>query len=262
MHQFRIKVGAHTVQVYQWGEGLTPIVAWHGFRQNGRAFAKMGALLPEGYTLYAPDLPFHGETDWQADEYGVADLWAVVDQLPGYSQREVPVVLAGFSLGGYLAGGMAMARPEGTQSLLLLAPDTRLTTWGWLTHRVPYAWRVRLQHWLDKPGRLLQLADRLYRFGMLDRFALAFLHRTVADSSRRRQLFGTWRARAHFPFTFAGLQQLKCPLQVVLGRQDPLIPVDSLQKRMGKYARTVLVDSGHDLLPIAGQWVEQIANDL
>ena len=236
------------------------MVAWHGFRQNGQAFAKMGELLPAGYTLYAPDLPFHGETAWQEAEYGVNDLWAIVEQLTD-EEEEAKVILAGFSLGGYLAGGMAVARPEATQGLLLLAPDTRLTTWGWLTHRVPHAWRVRLQRWLDKPGRLLQLADRLYRYSMLDRFALAFLHRTVADRSRRWQLFGTWRSRVHFPFSFSALRQLDCPLQVVLGRDDPLIPVAKLQKRLGKYARVVLVGSGHDLLPVAGQWIEEVINE-
>lgn len=257
MQSYNIAIGAHVVRVHQWGQGSRGIIAWHGFRQNGQAFAKMGHFLPEGYTLYAPDLPFHGETKWQADEYDTADLWAIVTQIPGCG-KEQKIVLAGFSLGGYMAGGMALEQPHRVARLLLLAPDTSLTAWGWLTHRIPYAWRIGLQRWFNKPGRLLHWADRLYRFGLIDRFALTFLHRTVADQSRRRQLFGTWRARAHFPFTFAGLAKLDCPLQVVLGTEDPLIPADKVQKRMAHSAAIMMIEAGHDLLPGAEHWIDQV----
>jgi len=257
MKSFDILLGVHTVQVYQWGEGPHWIIGWHGFRQKGEAFAKMGKLLPKGYTLYAPDLPFHGETNWQAEEYHDRDLWAIIAQLPGYREGQ-KVILAGFSLGGYIAGGLAISRPDATERLVLLAPDTRYTTWGWFTHGLPHAWRVGLERRMSKPGRLLQWADRLYRFGIINRFTLAFLHRTVADRSRRRQLFGTWRARTHFPFSIPELARLEMSIQVILGKEDPLIPGKKIRRRMEHFATVTMVDARHDLLPKAELWVDQV----
>lgn len=246
MTTFFVEQGAHRWHVNQWGRGPHLIVAWHGFRQNGRAFAKIGMHLPEGYSLCAPDLPFHGKTDWQAPDYQPEDLWALTATLMHRFEANM-FTLAGFSLGAQLSVGMALIRPQSIREIWLIAPDTPLTKWGWFTYHVPHSWRCSLQRIFSRPGRLLHWADRLYRLRLIDRFTLTFLHRNMANSADRQQLFGTWRARATFPFSFRQLRRVPIPVTVYLGRRDPLVPYRRISRRLRADISVKILDIGHEI---------------
>lgn len=243
---FQISVTQGIFQVHKWGQGPKVLVALHGFRQNGQAFAKMAATLPAGTRLLAPDLPYHGATRWSGQEYYPEDLELLIREL--LRREEVHTLhLLGFSYGGLLAASLAIRSELPIDRLTLLAPDSPKTKWGRFTFGVPYRWRLSIERLFDEVGGRMWWADRLFRYKIIDRFTLTFLNRNLADARRRRQLFGTWRARAHFPFSFRAVRNLSIPVRVILGEKDSLIPARPLVKKFRGLDVEVL-EGGHDLL--------------
>ncbi len=243
---YPIAISRGTFQIHEWGRGTSVVVALHGFRQNGQAFAKMATALPAGTTLFAPDLPYHGATQWSGPEYRPEDMELLIRAL---LQRKGAhsLHLIGFSYGGLLAASLAIRGELPIDQLTLLAPDSPKTKWGGFTFGVPYRWRLSIERLFDRVGGRMWWADRLFRYKIIDRFTLTFLNRNLADARRRRQLFGTWRARAHFPFSFRKVRDLPMPVRIILGEKDSLIPAKKLIKKFRGLGVEV-VEGGHDLL--------------
>jgi pimeloyl-ACP methyl ester carboxylesterase len=96
-----------------------PVVLLHGGSSSAATWARLTASLPERRVI-APDLRGHGSSprceSYPLDGY-VADVVAVLDRL---GLDRVPVV--GHSLGGYVAGRLAMERPDRVTRLVLEEP--------------------------------------------------------------------------------------------------------------------------------------------
>lgn len=101
------------------GEGA-PLVLIHGVGSRLENWSGVIAALGGGYRTLAYDQRGHGESDKPTAPYAledfVADLRALADRL-GFDRFH----LAGFSLGGLVAQGFALAHPERLRSLALIS---------------------------------------------------------------------------------------------------------------------------------------------
>ncbi|HSG79033.1 MAG TPA: alpha/beta fold hydrolase [Acidimicrobiia bacterium] len=89
------------------------VLALHGFTQRGSTWDEVAAF--DGDTWIAPDLPGHGgepATSWDAT---VESLGARLHDL------ERPRVLVGYSMGGRLALGVVLHRPELVDALVVVS---------------------------------------------------------------------------------------------------------------------------------------------
>ena len=103
--------------------GPTPtptLVLLHGTRMNAGFWRDYPALLP-GVRVVTPDLPGHGSRG--AEDFTWEGALATVEQaLPA----DGPVVLAGHSLGGYVAMSYAAAQPHRLAGLGLVGGERQL----------------------------------------------------------------------------------------------------------------------------------------
>ena len=118
-------------------EGATRIVLLHGTRFSGAQWSAYPALLPHA-ELVTPDLPGHGSRG--GESFTLEAALAVVDEAVGASldgsvgaaQPGERVVLAGHSLGGYVAAAWAARHPDALDGLVLIGaagdPSSRLAT--------------------------------------------------------------------------------------------------------------------------------------
>ena len=76
----------------------TPVVLIHGLRVSGASLHRIAAAIP-GRTVVTPDLPGHGARAGEtfSIDAAVATILEVIDDLG------TPAVVAGMSLGGYVA---------------------------------------------------------------------------------------------------------------------------------------------------------------
>jgi pimeloyl-ACP methyl ester carboxylesterase len=94
------------------------VVLVHGSQLSGAQWARYEALLGPDVDVVVPDLPAHGSRRGEVFTWeGALD---VVSEAVAGDDPSVPVVLAGHSLGGYLAMAWAAEHPDRLAGLALL----------------------------------------------------------------------------------------------------------------------------------------------
>jgi pimeloyl-ACP methyl ester carboxylesterase len=87
----------------QWGNQGPSFVLWHGVTSDARSWWRLGpALASRGFTVYAPDLPGHGQTDDAPSGYAVTQTAHLLDNWLMAVGIEQPFIL-GHSWGGFNA---------------------------------------------------------------------------------------------------------------------------------------------------------------
>jgi pimeloyl-ACP methyl ester carboxylesterase len=94
------------------------LVLLHGSQLSGAQWSRYAALLGPDVELVLPDLPAHGTR--RGEEFTWERALEVVGEAVDGGDPAVPVVLAGHSLGGYLAMAWASEHPHRLAGLALL----------------------------------------------------------------------------------------------------------------------------------------------
>ncbi|MFF3616619.1 alpha/beta fold hydrolase [Streptomyces sp. NPDC002580] len=115
-----LPVDGGTLRVLRFGRGPRIALAAHGITASGMAFRAVARRLPEEWSLFAPDLRGRGGSADAPGPYGLdrhaADLCRLAEDL-GAGR---PVVLAGHSMGAYVALRAAVRGPGLFGGLLLV----------------------------------------------------------------------------------------------------------------------------------------------
>ena len=124
-----VVVSGGQLHFHKWGAGERLLIAIHGFEGDGAWFAPLGALLPSNTCLYAPDLPWHGRTQWHKASFSTSDFVEMVDALRTHAGI-ADYTAIGFSLGARLwMGSLSALAPGRMRKLVLLAPDGLASRW-------------------------------------------------------------------------------------------------------------------------------------
>ncbi len=125
-----------TIFYHELGSG-PPLVLLHGFPLDGRMWADVAEILSQQWRVIIPDLRGFGQSPWPDDQppqsaeeiigdkvsWTVAALAADVEGLLAALKIDGPIVLAGLSMGGYIALQFALRYPTKLRGLILA--DTR-----------------------------------------------------------------------------------------------------------------------------------------
>jgi pimeloyl-ACP methyl ester carboxylesterase len=115
-----VPVPGGELAVARWGRGHVPVLAAHGITASSMSWRAVARHLDDAsMTLWAPDLRGRGASAGVGGPFGLErhahDLLAVADHL-GLDR----VVLAGHSLGAFVAVLAAVARPEQVERVVLV----------------------------------------------------------------------------------------------------------------------------------------------
>jgi pyruvate dehydrogenase E2 component (dihydrolipoamide acetyltransferase) len=116
------EIGGRNIQYLKIGEGEgPPLILLHGFGGDINIWVfNQEALSEAGRTVYALDLPGHGQS---SKDVGEGSLGSFVEVVSGFmDEMEIEKAhLVGHSMGGAAAGAFALAHPERVASLVLIA---------------------------------------------------------------------------------------------------------------------------------------------
>ena len=116
-----VEVGGKNIQYLKMGEGEgPPLLLLHGFGGDINIWVFNQEALSADRTVYALDLPGHGQS---SKDVGEGDLDSLVDAVAGFmdTQGIEKAHIFGHSMGGAVAGSFAIKHPERVQSLALIA---------------------------------------------------------------------------------------------------------------------------------------------
>jgi pimeloyl-ACP methyl ester carboxylesterase len=244
--------GPLATHTYAHGDG-TPLVLIPGFPLDGRLWADVAAHLPPGRTVIAVDPPGLGRSP-DAEAVGEAlgrgpepsletsaDAVAATVRAAGLDR----VVVAGLSMGGYIAMALVERHPDLVAGLALV--DTRSTP----DDDAGRATRLRVADAVTASGDLAELAgtpraqlspenhDR--RPDLVER-VLGWI-----GDQRPRGVAWSQRAMAARPDRTRALAGFRAPVVVVVGDQDRITPVAAAEHMMD-----VLPDAELVVVPGAG----------
>ena len=140
------------------------LVMVHGSQLSGAQWWRYAALLGPDVDLVVPDLPAHGTR--RGEEFTWERALAVIDEAVEGGDPEVPVVLVGHSLGGYLAMAWAAGRPTRLAGLGLLGASAVPAGPGAALYRLIARVEQRLG-----VGRLSRTLDRQWDTLLPEEFA-------------------------------------------------------------------------------------------
>ncbi len=242
MRVYEQVVGPHTVSVTETGEGAA-VVFLHAFPLSARMWDRQLAAMPAGWRAVAADFrglgrSARGVPPARAVRDHAQDVWALVDAL-----RLGPVVLAGLSMGGYVALEAWRQRPAAVRGLVLADTRAEADTDDARTKRRTMQDKARQEGVLAVidamlPGMLgatTQTADP----------HLAVQVRAWAAEATPDGVVDALEALRSRPDSRPDLGRIGCPALVIVGGEDTLTPPAA--------ARTIADGiAGASLVTIAG----------
>ncbi len=237
--------------------GTGPVVVWlHGSGPGASGFSNFKGNYPAfaaaGFRNIVLDLPGFGRSDKPADahynlDFFVSRLSAFVDTI-GVDR----CTLLGNSLGGAIALGLALARPELVERLILMAP-------GGVEERETYfkmeGIRRMVETYAAGPMGVEQMRHvmslQLYDASQLDEALLA--ERAAVAATQPANLFSTMLV----PNMTDRLHELRCPVLGFWGVDDHFNPASGAAKILAQAPAARFI-----MLNRCGHWVQVEHADL
>jgi pimeloyl-ACP methyl ester carboxylesterase len=222
-----------------------PLVLLHGYLETHEIWDSFRELLDADYRTIAPDLPGHG----MSGTYMVNDMEKQAGVIYSYLKKEKisNVILAGHSMGGYIAQAFCMNYPGMVKKLVLM-------------HSLPYPDSEEKKAARDKDIELI-------RNGKLDEVAERDIPLMYAPENRTRMasvientivtaqihdpagIEAALKGMKNRPSYVEFLKTIPIPLQCIFGMQDHYIPLEKARETaaiLGHAEITFLPFSGHN----------------
>jgi pimeloyl-ACP methyl ester carboxylesterase len=230
------------------GSGPRAIVALHGYGRDGKDFLKAVKQSDKELTLYAIDLPYHGQTAWNTEYYNQTQLREIISLL--VAQEDIRQFTAvGHSLGGRLWLVLAPYFAERLKSLWLLAPDGLATRNMSLFEHLPIPVRTTLAAARRYPKTLLSIANVAYQWSIIDARAVRFLKHHLSNEGMMLNLVNTWKSIYHFSVNKKQLKRSLSPQQYpvyfVIGARDQVIDTKKMQSWVDGIGHASFVSMEH-----------------
>lgn len=236
------------VTEYHCGTGAGTLVLLHGFPVDSRMWDATASLLDAAWHVIGIDLPGLGRSADVLPETPSMDASAgqVHEALGGHVTAGNPLVLAGLSMGGYVAQSYVRQYPGELAGLVLL--DTRATadTDDARTNR------LKIADESEKLGTSAPVAGMatgtLSQSNAAERPELVAMMTRMIESQRASGVAWSQRAMAARGDSTEVLSALDIPALIVVGEDDHVSPVDVMTDIAGsmKHASLKIIpDAGH-----------------
>jgi len=211
----------------RFGSGPKLLVALPGYGDRKEVFLNFATALSATYTVYAIDLPGHGESEWAQDAFFKSDLEKLIQAIL-QKENKTQFTLMGHSFGSRAILSMLPTFADVLDEIILLAPDGLDEGYMRRATLLPKGIRKLLQRFLKNPNWYIGLVTAFNKIGLLKDYSLHFVKLNFANPKRRKRLFLFWNSMDEFIIKPKAVSQLlndkKVSVQIILGKRDFVIP--------------------------------------
>ena len=252
-----------TLPYTQLGSGPNILLAFHGIGQDGIAcFSAVEKSLGEHYTIYAFDLPFHGQNSDAPFEVISKTAWKESIQSFLNQNYITRFDITGFSIGGRFALATLEAFPQNIDNAFLIAPDgvsehpmytlaTRIPPARWI-----YGWLMR------HPGVLFPGVQVARTLQLASKSLVRFTRQVLNTAEKRQTIYRSWVAFRDLRFDIPALVKTAnanhIRIYLFAGVYDSLLKPKAVRKLAGLLPKNQYIElkSGHTrLVEHAAAWI-------
>ena len=216
----------HTLHYRRYGQGDKHLIGLHGFGDDSGLWAKWEDSL-QNHSLWALDLPWHGQTQWQGRIFLPQDILGLIEslcQIEGIAGFQ----LLGYSMGGHIAQYIAPFLGSKLQGLWLIAPAAMQDTAAH-NRQVFNPWvRRLLRRSLDNPKVLQSIFVLAQKLKLLNAASFRFFSKQLQNPEQRHKMLDVWVSLYYFPVNKKRLAQFllehQLPLYFFYGQKDKITP--------------------------------------
>lgn len=213
-------IAGKTLAWTEAGEGL-PLVLVHGLPFHRGMWAPQMPVLGRKCRVFAPDLPGFGESDLSSSAPSL-DAWADDLALLVEHWGSGPVVLAGHSMGGYLALAFARRHPGLLKGLVMVASRAIADAADVAANRRSVAARLRT----ESPEFVAQAMSGRMVDASNPSPTLVQSARNLMDPLRADGIAWAQIAIAERIDSTNHLKEIRVPALVVAGERDAVVPLE------------------------------------
>ncbi len=258
----------HQLHYEQYGQGPKLLFCLHGIAGRGKLFEQVTKPMWEDYTILSLDLPFHGDTVWEAELYDdvqIAEILQLLMQQQGQRQYSIMV----HSMGGRVLLGILPHLAHQIQRLYLFSPGGFQYVFTGSRIWWPLAARRWVRRRFEEPEGFVKILDAVAKLKLFERDFYLMLLQQVNTVARRKRLLRSWASLYYFDMRVtkkhrALLEQYQIPIHFFYGDRDSITPVRHARQFMKKYPNATLeiVSGDHffvkeDLVVPFKVWYEQ-----
>ncbi len=219
----KIKVNGFDLAFERRGHGL-PLVLIHGYPLDHTTWQDVTPLLEKGFDLILPDLRGLGQSSEVESVYTVSDLASDIAGLLDHLKIEKAIV-AGHSMGGYVALAFARAYPQRLAGLGMISSQVAADS----PERREGRYKSAVEVAEKGVGQVAEsMAPKLSANRHVQTFARDLIGRQKAAG-----VIGSLKAMAERPDSTDLLKAIKTPTVIVHGDTDALISVERGREMKG-----------------------------
>ncbi len=235
----------------RYGHGIEPLIAFHGFGQNGQMFAPVKETFAHKYTIYSFDFAYHGKTEWkEATACTKAETIAMLKafmQEHGFEKSS----LMGFSMGGRIAMSLIADLAPVLTEVFLLSPDG-------ISERVYYRdvlanrfGDVAFKQMLKHPEILINATQLFSKVGLTKKYVADYAKSYLGEERRRKRIYNIWLSmqtfRTNLTRVRSAVERNHLKVYLLWGKRDKVLPVEYAHrfKKAVPQCELILLDGGH-----------------
>jgi len=251
MYSRTLRVG-HAVLAYDvQGQGSRALLLFHGAGQDRTVFHHLPESIKATYRIYAFDLFFHGESEWNSSSpVSKSDWKALLTRLCEDEQVDTWSVL-GYSIGARFALATAEMFPRKTKTCFLVAPDG-IADSPWFSLSTSTAVGRWIFHYCTQSPTLVPKTLHLAsKFRLIDPDAGRFIEHQLNNTQKRERIYRVWTLYRDLSFDLDDLAETLAQHAIVVrayvGTRDLMIrtePIRKFLKRL-KSAHLEVIDANH-----------------
>ena len=242
------------------GHGSNILVCFHGYGEDASSFSFLEKYAGDSYTIYAIDLPFHGQTNWKEGlNFTHTDLQQIIHEI--FLRNNIKsdagsrFSVLGFSLGGRVALSLYQAWPSSVDKIVLLAPDgLKLNFWYWLSSRT-WLGNKLFGFTMKYPGWFFAFLKMMNKSRLVNPSVFKFVTYYIGNKEARLLLYQRWtslrRLKPNLSRIKSLIRQHATPARLIYGKHDRIIlPARGEKFKSGieRYCTLTVIDSGHQVL--------------